>query len=621
MTFDFPDLTKEKVIAIDVETNDPDLKEKGPGTYTNGYVVGLAVGVPGREWYFPFKHERGQNLPEQSVKNWALDNLCNGGVKVGANLLYDLEYLHRWGVPVNGRFEDVQVAEPLLDENAFSYALGTLGEKYLGEGKDENALYEYAASQFGGKPTRNQQGKNIWRCPSDIVAPYAMSDVRLPLLILEKQKEAMRLEFLDRVWDLETRLIPLLLAMRQRGVRVDVSGSDALRAELANKLALVQLNINRLCDREVNINAAASIAEAFDGLGIPYPRTEKTGKPSFTKPWLESHAHPVAKLITEARGLGTLISTFLDGYVFGHHVNGRLHTQFNQLRGDEYGTVSGRFSSSNPNLQNIPSRTETGKLVRGLFLPEPGEHWYKLDYSQIEPRLVLHFAYGRDEIANRVVEEYQRDPSIDCYNAMMQHIPGVSRANVKTIYLGMVYGMGKAKLAASLNMEAEEAAELFELFHQGAPYVNFLSKDLMVKAASRGHICTLSGRRARFVTWESANYKEKGLYNSQEEALEEHTNVKRAFTYKALNRLIQGSAADVMKKAMLRVHESGVMDVLGAPLLTVHDELDFSVPDSPEGREAIVEARNIMEKCVNTRVPMRVDIEKGDSWGTVEVEK
>lgn len=617
-----PDLSREKRIGLDTETCDPQLLKLGPGARRDGRIVGVSVAVPdGGKWYLPFGHAEGNNLDEDKIKQWCKDNLCTEGQeKVGANLLYDLEYLHVWGVPVTGPYLDVQVAEPLIDENAHGYSLNSIAERYLGVGKTDDALYTYCARRFGGKAERKQAG-NIWRCPPSIVRPYAEDDALLPLQIMEKQEAIIRDNNLSKIFDIETRLIPLLLAMRLRGVRIDMDRAAEIEEQLIARSHAAHEQIRRLNKgKPVNVWAAASIAEAFDNAGLDYPRTAK-GAPSFRKAWLNDHPHVLAKYIAEVRQMEKLSGTFIHGHIYGHAIDGRIYAQFNQLRGDEYGTITGRLSSSNPNLQQIPARSDIGKLLRGVFVPEPGEEWWKLDYSQIEPRLLLHYANNMDPVANKLIELYRQDPTRDCYLTMMEYIHGVERQHIKTIYLGMTYGMGLTKMAGQLGLSMEDAEPLFEQFHEGAPYVKRLSRKAMARAEERGQIITLLGRRRLFNMWESANWddREECIPSTDREAIiKQFGRAKRAHTYKALNALIQGSAADVMKMAMVDVWESGVCDVLGAPLLTVHDELDWSVPKTPEGREAASEVKNIMETCVDTHVKLVADAEVGPNWGEVK---
>lgn len=615
---DFPRLEAASLISIDCETCDPLLTERGdPGFFRgDAYVAGLAVGTDdGGRWYFPVRHERGANLPAEAVFAWAKDELGRESQpKVGANLPYDVEALWAEGVDVRGPLWDVQVAEPLLDENADGYSLEALANRYLGEGKVDEVLNEWCAAAFGGPATRKGQAKNYWRAPAELVGPYAEGDVDLPLRILQKQLAQLKeLELMD-LFALECRLLPMLIAMRRRGVRVDLDRVDRVEIEMR---ASVEEAIQRA---GVDVWSAESIARAADRLGLTYPRTPK-GAPSFVKDWLEAQDHELFAAVAAARKLDKAKGTFIDGHIRGNLVGDRLHVQFHSLRTDDWGTVSGRLSSTH---HNIPKRDKViGPMMRGLFLPDEGQRWVKHDYSQVEPRIQFHYARGPQADARRLA--LQANPGANCYREMMRDMGGVTidYTQFKSVWLGISYGMGDAKMAAQLGVTKERAKEFRAAF---PPYILELAERCSKAAANRGHIRTLLGRYARFPLWESRDWGEARADGAMPEGIARakyNGRIRRAHTHKGLNRLAQGSAADVMKKAMVDVWESGVCDVLSAPLLTVHDELDWSVPQeafagTKIGDEAIAEAKRIMETCVKLRVPLRVEETAGVNWGECE---
>lgn len=632
---EFPDLSAAKALCIDVETKDMGLENgEGPGTRRkDSYVVGLAVGTDdGHHWYFPFRHEVGPNMDRTNVLAWANAELNRKNQpKLGANLMYDLEWLAVEGVTVEGPFYDVQYAEPLLDEYALSYSLETLAQKYTGGGKDDSLMYQWLSSVYGGNATRKAQAGRIWRAPSKLAGPYAQSDVRLPFEIFREQQILLKEQGLWDLYQLECRLIPMLLAMRLRGVRVDVSKAEELQHTLLGRIERDQHRLNKLAGDRVDVWAPEQFSPIFDRHGIPYPKTKK-GNPSFQKAWLERHDSPIAQLISSVRKWDKLKNTFVDGYILNKAVNGRVHGQFHPMRSDDYGTVSGRFSSSHPNLQNIPARDpELGPLMRGLFIPENGEDWVKFDYAQIEPRLVLHYASSQ---AKKVREAYANDPTLDCYNTMLVDMPaGLTRSFFKSLYLGMTYGMGIPTLAKQLDMTEDEVRQYFEMFHEGAPYIRDLRDRAQRKVNKEGFIKTLLGRRARFNMWENSRWMndadkeviclEKGDPSwflpvaERDIAVEKWGTVKRAGMHKVLNRLIQGSAADVFKKAMVDVWESGICDQVGVPMLFVHDESDFSIEDA--ARNPVTEKiKEVMQDCVKTRVPLLCDVEVGSNWANVK---
>jgi len=551
-----------KRYAIDIETKDPHLKAHGPGVRRrDGHVVGVAIGwmhddgSVGSE-YLPLRHPDTQNVPRDVLRAKLAEVLRSGVPITGANLLYDFDWLEaEFGLDFSVcPWHDVQVLEPLIDENAGSYSLGAISERWLGESKSEDAMYQWLAMQFGGKPDRSQAA-NIWRAPAWIVEEYARSDVELPLRIVEKQ-----LEVAPPIWEVETALQPILLRMRQRGVRIDEARLDELSERFAG---LASAALDRLGG--ISVWSAKQVAETFDRAGVRYPHTER-GAPSFTKEFLSGCPADVARWVLEARQYDKLRGTFLE------------------LRGDEYGTVTGRLSSSLPNLQQVPARTEQGKLIRSLFVPEQGEQWYKLDYSQIEPRLLLSYARGRE--AEEAVAAYQADPTRDCYNTMMESMPSwITRDAVKAIFLGASYGMGKAKMAAQMGVPMEEAEHQFQAFHDGAPYIRSLSQKCTAHMERHGQIKTIGGRVRRIP--------------------------ERELAYKALNSLIQGGAADIMKRALVE----GVSQGLPVPLLTVHDELDFSSCDGDAMRRWAGVMCEVYSDLLKVR--MHVDVEKGPSWGQV----
>jgi DNA polymerase I-like protein with 3'-5' exonuclease and polymerase domains len=609
----FPSLTGQGAISIDCETYDPDLKKRGPGPHRDGFIAGIAVGTEsGYRNYFPIAHEPGPNLPKAAVLSWLSRELQSDVPKIGANLIYDLAFLSTAGVKATGPFYDVQIAEPLLDETRLSYSLETLAQHYLGEGKVEDQLETLIVERFGKKNPK----ANIWRAPSDIAAPYAVGDVDLALRIFAKQEVELKKK--GRLWELflmESKLMPMLLAMRQRGVRVDLNRAEQLYEELTTKQDEAYAAIKAMTGIEIAPWNARSLAKIFDHLGLEYPRTPKTEAPSFTKAWLEYHPHPVTNLIRKVRHLDKLRETFIKGFILKGHTNGRIYTQFNQLRSDSYGTVSGRLSSSTPNLQQIPVRSPEGKMIRSIFVPDEGQRLFKNDYSQIEYRLIVNDAAQLNLPGAQIAaDQYNCDESAD-FHQIVADMTGLTRDAAKTVNFGLAYGEGVARLCASLGLNSEEGEALLNEYHRQAPFIKQLSSRYTQIAARTGEIETLLGRIRRFNTWEIRR-GDKVFYFR-----ERRPGSRRAFTHAALNARIQGSAADIMKLSMVNIWESGICDVLGAPHLTVHDELCGSYRDNRAGREALRELKNIMENCVELLVPLKVDAATGPNWGSCEEQK
>lgn len=597
---EYPSLAGAKIISVDCETYDPDLLTQGPGYHRSGFIAGVAIATDSFSGYYPIAHQGGGNLNKRKVIEWLKYELKSSTPKLFAHAAYDLGFLAAAGIVVNGPIYDVQIAEPLLDEGRKSYSLETLAQDYLGKGKKSNEMDEWLIKQFGA---RNPRG-NIWRAPADIVAAYAIDDARLPLKIFAKQRKALVQQKLWDIFDMESRLIPMLVAMRQRGVRVDLDAAE----QLYEKMTKQQKRLSKKAGDIPPWNARA-IAKLFDKNGVEYPRTPKTNAPSFTKDWLAACRHPVAKLVHEIRHLDKLRETFIKGVVLESNYKGRLHCSFNQLRSDDSGTVSGRFSSSHPNLQQIPIRTDEGSIIRTLFLPDAGQQFGATDFSQIEFRLIAATAAEHKlRGAQTFVDAYNNDPKTD-FHAVVADMTGLPRLQAKTITFACAYGAGPKKIAGQLGISLSEGMKMLDNYHRRAPFMKPLSYLFSDRATKDGQITTILGRIRRFPLWEKIDGSGKVSY-SRERTL----GTRRAFTYRALNAYIQGSAADVMKKAMMLVWESGVCDVLGPPQLTVHDELDVSVPNTRAGNKAFLEMVNIMQTAVPLTIPLMVDHGRGKNW-------
>jgi DNA polymerase I-like protein with 3'-5' exonuclease and polymerase domains len=580
------------------------MESMGPGwPRKDGFIVGYAVAVDGWKGYYPIAHQGGGNLDERIVNRWmkkVLELPCD---KIMHNAAYDLGWLRASGFTVNGTVYDTMLAAPLIDENRFSYALGSLGFDYLKEAKSEQALKD-AAADFGVHPK-----KELWKLPAMYVGEYAEQDAALTLKLWHHLKTLLRKEEVESIFTLETELLPILIDLTFQGIRFDRGKCERLVEEFKQKESEHLKQVTALSGERVDIWAAASIARAFDKLGIPYPRTA-TGLPSFTKSFLDGHDHAIAKLIIEAREFNKTHGTFLEPYLRHSAADGRIHPHINQMRSEDGGTVTGRLSMNSPNLQQVPARHEIiGPLVRSLFLPEEGQLWAANDFSSQEPRLLVHYATLLDlPGAERMAEAYRNDPNTD-FHQMVADMAGIQRKAAKTIGLGLMYGMGKQKLANSLDLPLEEAAELINSFHRNVPFLKGTVNAVMRRIehpASSGSIRTLLGRKCRFPLWEPVAYGINKALPREQAVMEYGPRIKRAMTYKGLNRLIQGSAADQTKAAMVALHKAGFR-----LLLQVHDEVAVSVRDRTEAEHA----SRIMAEAVSLEVPSRVDVELGPSWG------
>jgi DNA polymerase I-like protein with 3'-5' exonuclease and polymerase domains len=447
MPEELKDLRGYKEIAIDLETNDPHLTTLGSGNVTGrGHVAGVAVAVEGWAGYFPIHHESGGNLDKNLVYSWLKDIVNQPDTTfIFHNAMYDVCWLRSEGIIVKGKIVDTMIAASLIDENRMSYALNTLAKFYVGIGKDENVL-QAAAKEYGLDPK-----KDMWRLPALFVGQYAERDAEATLKLWKRLETELYKEELWDVFNLETKLFPCLVDMRFKGVRVDLEHAAKIKKNLMQREGKIISKIKDLTGIHVEIHAARSIAKAFDKLKLPYDRTEKSNEPSFTKNFLQNHPHELARCIADAREINKAHTTFIDS-ITKHAVDGRIHADINQIRSDAGGTVTGRFSMSNPNLQQIPARhPELGPMIRSIFIPEENTKWGSFDYSQQEPRILVHYAKLQNlEGVDEIVGAYNQGDAD--FHQVVADMAGIERKQAKTINLGLMYGMGKNKLMAELGL-------------------------------------------------------------------------------------------------------------------------------------------------------------------------
>ena len=600
---EYKDLSEAEEIAIDLETRDEGIN-KGLGAgwaVGKGEIIGFAVATEGWQGYYPFGHFGGGNLIKEQVLKYMHD-ICNLPCrKIFHNAQYDVGWLKAYGIDVKGEIVDTMVAGALIDENRYTYKLNALGKDYVGELKAETDLIE-AAKAHGVDPKME-----MWMLPAEHVGYYAEQDARLTYLLWQRFKHEIHRQNLETIWNLERELLPIVIQMRMKGIRVDVEKAQKLQKDFEVKEKTALHEIKKLIGKDIDIWAARQIGFAFDKLGIDYPKTQKSGEPSFTQNWLTNSNHQISQLIVKAREINKFRNTFINNIMKFEH-KGRIHAEINQLRSDSGGTVSGRLSMSNPNLQQLPARNkEFGPAIRGLFLPEEGYKWGSFDYSQQEPRLVVHYAssIGEGYEGSQELVEAYTNADAD-FHQTVADLVGIDRKQAKTIGLGLMYGMGKNKLANMLGLQFDEASALIGKFNRRAPFVKLLSDRCMKKANEEGVIRTKLGRKCRFDMWEPKDF---GIHTPEKfenaSAKYGRNNIKRAFTYKALNRLIQGSAADQTKQAIVTCYKLGFL-----PLLQIHDELCFNVND-----EDVEKIKRAMESCVELCVPSVVDVALGSDFG------
>ena len=680
------DLQGVDTVAIDIETYDPNLKTKGLGAITgDGYITGVAVATGKDSVYFPLRHSDKKLDFKELEEFWDQINkklLQNNKItKVFHNAMYDVCWLQSvTGKKLKGRIVDTMVAASVIDENRFKYSLDALSKDYLNEGKYKYDLENLVLKDSNG--VKKNAISNMHEVPFSIAEQYAKQDVNLTLKLWElfdkKLDEVLYIKpetkkeyNLRNIFELETKLFPCLVDMKFKGVRIDVAKATLFGRHLKKRRDQILKAIQNKTGIRIDIWAASSIKHLLEYLKVKdYKVTPKSKLPQLPKDYLNTHKEKSLRMIAKAREYDKAANTFVDG-LLGYVYQGRIHADINQIRGDGGGTVTGRFSMSNPNLQQIPSKGFIGKKMRELFIPEEGHTWGSFDYSQQEPRIVVHYAIKQGlEKTDDLKNQFNNDKAD--FHQIVADMAKISRKQAKTINLGLFYGMGKGKLQAELNLDKDQAKKLFDTYHNKVPFVKQLSDGLMRFAENEKLIFTLEDRFCRFDKYESVNKrwnnkerkfeewdpeakeikqtdgtiayegdwiapklmskedawsKFKLLFNAKSKSkaeggdgkVEELTEKQRqdwfknyfvsAFTYKALNRLVQGSAADMTKKAMVMLYEKGII-----PHIQIHDELCVSI----KNEETRIMVQKTMEEAIILKVNNKVDYEYGPNWGSLK---
>lgn len=629
----FPDLSSASVISLDCETFDPDLKDFGAGWGRGkGHLIGVAIATDdGFQGYYPFRHqeEEKDNFPPEQVLRWLKEQLGRRYQwKLGHNLLYDLGFLASEGVEVVGDLFDTWIAERLIHHRQDA-SLEATGQRRVGKGKRSTLLLRWLHQFYGRGPTpedddldESQKG-NLYKAPPRLVGPYAESDVELPLEIAEVQEKILEEMGLSKVFRLECELLPILVRMRMEGVTVDIEGAHRADRQLTLEIDSLQKEVDHLAGQHLEVNSGDKIGRFLATQGFELPKTEKTKKYSVTEEILKKIDHPVAEKIIDLKELMKFQSTFVRGYILGSEVKGKIHANFNQMQ-----AVTGRFSSSQPNLTNIPSRNpELMKMIRGIFVPDSGHaEMRKYDYSQVECRILAHFATGRG--ADKLRQEYNDNPKTNYHrwtHSMILEMTGIDlpHKSVKNCNFAIGYGASNKKLARMIGLPKEEIEPFFEAYHGALPFVRDTMDHISRETSARGYSQTILGRRVAFDLWEPKFMQHQGnerLSLPLREAVQKWgSNIERAFLYRALNYTVQGSAADLLKMAIVTCYKNGVFDITTFPKGFIHDEVLSSVPDlSPRTLEAYSEMQRIMEMAIKFRVPILASGERGNSWGTTE---
>ena len=646
------DLKGINTVAVDIETYDPNLKTKGLGAIRNdGFICGIAVATGKDTSYFPLHHSDTELTMGKKLKIWKVLNekiFQNEKItKVFHNAMYDVCWIRAvTGSMIKGRIVDTMIAASVIDENRFRYSLDALSKDYIGDSKYKYDLQQKTLEWSGGMV--KDPMSNMHKLPSSIVKDYAKQDVDLTFKLwnlFDKKldevlytKENGEQKTCRKIFELETKLFPCLVDMKFKGVRINVQKAKKFGDHLKKRRDQIVTAIRKRTTKKIDIWAASSIKILLDHLDIKdYKVTPKSKMPQLPKDYLKTHKNKCLRMIAKAREYDKAANTFVDGLLDYVH-NDRIHADINQIRSDQGGTVTGRFSMSNPNLQQIPARGFMGKKMREMFLPEEGHEWTSLDYSQQEPRIVVHYAIklglpGTEELH----KEFDKEDAD--FHQIVADMAKISRTQAKTINLGLFYGMGKLKLQKELDLDRVNARKLFNEYHNKVPFVRQLSQDLIQFAKDNRLLFTLHDRFCRFNKWETTDrewnpetnrFNEVPLYTEQEarqafkaEILEKYKENKvdkdymehfekyytPAFTYKALNRLIQGSAADMTKKAMVDLYERGVI-----PHIQIHDELCLSV----KSNEDIQAVKEVMENTIILEIKNKVNYKKGKNWGIIK---
>jgi DNA polymerase I-like protein with 3'-5' exonuclease and polymerase domains len=611
---ELPDIPEGSVIACDTETKDPELIERGPGwAFDNGHIVGVALKVNNTPpLYYPLRHRGGNNWhkSELSFFSWLAYQAKRKDLSwCFANANYDIGWLENEGVLFAGAIHDVQVQAPLLDEYRRSYSLDNLGKDYLGVGKDTSLMDDWAKA-YGIK--KSKRGANIHMMPSTIIGPYAEQDVEVTWRLHQHFMPMLDNDEVREIYDMEMELLAVLYRMRRRGVAVSLSKAKKLHEKLIIEQEEVSAHLLEITGETISPWDTEVQIAALRKSGIEeFPLTKVKGDPSLKAGWLESLTdNDVAQSILRLRRVDRQRVTFVERLIFDHHHNGRIHASFSSLRGEDGGTVTGRFSCSDPNLQQLPARDEeAARAVRGLFVGDEDKPlWAACDYSSQEPRLAVHFGAAIEiESALELAAKYRENPRLDLHQ-LVADLMEIPRKKAKILNLAQMYGQGAGSLCAALGLPftedwwaakkrvvlrpGPEGEELLEKYDELVPFMRELSNEVGKAARRRGYIKTLLGRKCRFPMVAG----------------------ERWYLHKAFNKLIQGSAADMTKAAMIAADKAGFR-----VLVSVHDELGFAVESEDEARECA----KVMNSAAELLVPVVCDLEVGPSWGqgkTVEVD-
>jgi DNA polymerase I len=659
---DYRDLRGAEIISYDIETFDPELSRAvwgreedkkrglGPGEFRpETFILGFSLAdETGWSEYYNLGHpdhiiddEEAQVFmdlihedPSRSFKpperqrnlDYLREVMSLNIPKLGENLQYDLGFTEdKEHIAVKGKLMDLMNAEALLNENQGQYNLDFLSMKYLQIHKAKEKPEKLAEKQGWISNTEGMTDKEIarikrngglhdfreflWRMPFEYVYEYGKGDTFNPIKIWQKQRVQLEAQGLMDVFDRECKMIRFCRMLRHNGMRIDISKRDKYITQLQEKIGEEDSKFRKLYGT-VNYNSSKQVAALCDAHGIEYKIKEETGNPILDAAALTkfAHQHPMCQDILNIKGMLKVEGTFLNGaFVRQCTPDNRIHAMYSNTKIDRgegllSGTVSGRFSSYSPNLEQVSAhKGDKGtlkdwytSLCRDIFLPEEGELLSSVDLSGAEVRFIAHYGPLDSPAADDFRKQFCMNPNLDTHQYVADLLGWKGkdgRKRAKTLAFASAYGSGPRHIAEVFDVSLEEAKEIYAIFHAKFPVIQEASREVQRIARVRGYIKTIDGRRRHLAD--------------------------ASFAYKMYNSLIQGSVAGYHKIATANAMDAGIYDVL-RPLNTVHDENVQSLPRTKEGEEALLELKHLFETAIVLRVPMVSMSEIGETWGTTQ---
>jgi DNA polymerase I-like protein with 3'-5' exonuclease and polymerase domains/RecA-family ATPase len=624
---ELPDLRNVGLVALDIETRDDGLtaKKGSAWPWKGGHVCGISVAYHNdgaiHSYYFPINHPETNNFDRAQIFRWLSDLVASNVRFVTHNGIYDWGWLRTEAtitMPPSARMEDTIALATIVDENRLKYSLDALCAWRGLPGKDETLLME-AAQSFSIKPKEIKS--HLWELPARFVGPYAETDAVRTLQLFEDLDPVLDQESTRAAYRLEVDLLPMVLEMRRRGVRVDQDAAEQARDQILAKRDAVLAEMAAQHGSAIdigNINSPKWMVGQCDAYKIKYPRTAK-GNPSFKagrRGWMDRHEHWLPRLASKASKYHRMATVFLGGHILSRLVNGRIFADIHPHKSEDGGgTVSTRFSYSDPPLQQMPKHDEElAPLIRRVFLPEDGEIWLTADASQQEYRLLVHYAEEHNLTgAQEAAERYRTNPETD-FHVLVAEIIRRDRKMSKGVNFGKLYGMGPKSLALTLGVSVAEAAAIIAHYDQKLPFAKQMAGVCERQVRRHSHLKLYDGARRHWPMqavgaepWEPCREAEARARTADPAHPWHRRKLFHAEPYyKALNALIQGSAARHTKLWMRTCWQEGIV-----PLLQMHDALECSIT-SPEQAEKIA---RLGSEAVSLHVPMLIDLHYGPTWG------